>query len=333
MKKFLTLICAFVMALTACAGLVACGGNGGGENGGNGGNTPTPPPTPAGPTSLNYTTLGVQYDAIAELAGGGADIAVVEKAIFDYYVSQEFDNSLMIISGDQYVFDKEEYVMACKQGTDVADYLNAAIYYFQENEVEIQNYTNAKGAVTCDINYIAGDFGLASNLITVQKPSVEIDDVPEADSEFSRILIDGLKVGFVVDINKRDLKNQPFAGNSHFDGHDGFECLLTRAIAQIYGHTNDSMDEIFLNMSEANAALYNGTVDVLVGGFSAKDWGTGYDFSVPYIANSHVLVIRKTDASKYTSFASMKNASFVVAGSSVGEELVKTGALKTAILG
>ena len=330
MKKFLTLICAFVMALTACAGLVACGGNGEGS-GDNGG--VTPPPTPAGPTSLNYTTLGDQTSAVAELAAGGADIAVVEKAIFDYYVSQNFDDSIMILTGDQFVFEKEEYVMACKQGTDVADYLNAAIYYFQENEVEIKNYTNAKGAVTCDINYIARDFGLASNLITVQKPSVNIDDEPAANSEFSRILVDGLKVGFVVDVNNRDLKNQPFAGNSHFDGHDGFECLLTRAIAQIYGHTNDTSDEIFLNMSEAKGAITNGTVDVLVGGFSAADWGTGYDFSVPYISNSHVLVIRKEDASKFNTFAKMKNASFVVASNSVGESLVKTGAIKTAVLG
>ena len=329
MKKFLTLICAFVMALTACAGLVACGGNGDGDNGGV---TPPPAPAPAGPTSLTYTSLGNQYDTLTEVLNEGADIAVVEKAVFNYWVKSEVNDSLMIVAGDQFVFEKEEYVMACKQGTDVAEYFNAAMYYLQENSIEI-NGTNVLGEVDWDIADIASFFNLSESLITIQKPSVVWNDEPALNSEFSRILVDGFNVGFVVDTQTRHNFNHPFAGLSHFGGHEGFETMITRGIARLYGKTNTTANEKFVNYEDAKDALANGTVDVLVGGFSTEDWGTGFDFTVPYFSNSHVLVIRKEDASKYNSFSKMKNAQFIVASNSKGEALVKTGAIKTAVLG
>jgi hypothetical protein len=40
--------------------------------------------------------------------------------------------------------------------------------------------------------------------------------------------------------------------------------------------------------------------------------------------NRQVIVIRKGDASKYTDYASMKDAKFVAEGSSAGEEVIKT---------
>lgn len=329
MKKFLTLICAFVISLTACLGLVACGGNSG-SGAGNGGDKPTPP-APA-KTELTYSAMNIQEDAILEVAGGVSDIAVVEKAVFDYYQKTTVDTSVTILSGNQFSFNQEGYVMACKEGTNVAEYINAAMYYFQSNEITV-NYSNYNGEVDCKMVDIASDFGLSSDLITIEKPSVSIEDEPEADSEFERILVDGFKIGIVNDVHKRVLNNYPFAGDSHVAGNDGFEILLIRAIARAYGLTIDNSHTQFIKYADCADAIANGTVDVLIGGFSAEGWGAGFDFTVPYYSNSYVLVIRTEDAAKYTTFASMKDATFTAAAGSVGETLIKTGAIKTAVLG
>ena len=325
MKKFLTLICAFVLSLTACAGLFACGGEG--DNGDN--PTPTPPPAK---TSLTFQASSTQYDAVGEVAGESADIAVVEKAVFDNYYKRNFDDTIMVISGDQFAFNTEQYVMATKKGTDVADFISAALYHIQ-NETITVNYTNDGGEKDCKMVDLAKTYGLSSNLITIARPSISIEDTPELGSEFERILIDGFKIGFVTDVQKRELNNMPFAGNSHFAGDDGFEVLLMRAVARAYGMTVSTTSTNFVDYKDRAQALANGTVDVLIGGFSEDGWNGDFDFTVPYITNSQVLVIRKADASKYATFAGMKDATFTAATGSVGETLIKSGAVKTAVLG
>ncbi|MBQ3115933.1 MAG: transporter substrate-binding domain-containing protein [Clostridia bacterium] len=325
MKKFLTLICAFVISLTACMGLVACGGNGGGE-----GDKPTPP-APA-KTELTYSAMNTQYDAIDQVVGEAADIAVVEKAVFRNYYKRTYDDSIMFISGDQFAFNTEEYVMATKKGTDVADFINAALYHFQNEEITV-NYTNSLGDIDCKLVDVADSFGLASDLITIKQPSISIEDVPESGSEFERILVDNFKIGFVTDVNKRELNNMPFAGNSHFAGDDGFEVLLMRAVAKAYGLTVATTNTNFVTYANREQALASGEVDVLIGGFSREGWNGDFNFTVPYLTNSQVLVIRKADASKYATFAGMKDASFTAASGTVGETLIKTGAIKTAVLG
>jgi polar amino acid transport system substrate-binding protein len=121
----------------------------------------------------------------------------------------------------------------------------------------------------------------------------------------------------------REENNQPFAGNSHFGGNDGFEVLLCRAIAKIYGKTVKSENEQTIEYSVAAAALDSGAVDILIGGRSSKDWGDDFDFSVPYLSNSQVIVVRTADKDKYDDYSKMKEAKFTAAKNSKGEALIK----------
>lgn len=311
MKKLFTLLLAVLFTFTASISLVAC----------NKDNDDTPP-TPDVPTSMTYTSYKTQDGALAELASGSADIAVVEKTSFDYYVKISDSSDLMILDGADFTFESENYVMACKKDSNVDNYINAGLYKFQQENVTV-NYTNNGGNVSCNLAYVADDFGLKSNLITIAEPSVKTDTAPALGSEFERILNDGFKIGIVTSGFTREINNQPFAGNSHLAGDNGFEILICRALGAIYNKKVDTTSTQIIDLASGKAALDNGTLDLLIGGRSAKNWGDDLDFSVPYISNRQVIVIRTADKDKYSSYEKMKSAKFTAAENSEGETLLK----------
>jgi ABC-type amino acid transport substrate-binding protein len=308
MKKLFSIFIAVMLTFSACIGLSAC--NKGGDD------------TPTEPTSMTYKSYTTQKAAIDEIISKTSDIAVVEKAFIDYYLNSNKDAELTILTGEDFTFESEQIVMAVKKDSNVDDYINAALYKFQQEEITI-NYTNGEKATACDLSFIATDKGLNPNLIPITAPQITTETTPESGSEFARILEEGFKIGFVVDGMTREENNQPFAGNSHFGGNDGFEVLLCRAIAKIYGKTVKSENEQTIEYSVAAAALDSGAVDILIGGRSSKDWGDDFDFSVPYLSNSQVIVVRTADKDKYDDYSKMKEAKFTAAKNSKGEALIK----------
>jgi len=250
------------------------------------------------------------------------DVAVVDSIYANYYVYTLNHNDLTVLSGEDFIFEKEQYRIATKKGSNVDDYINAGLYKFQQENVSV-NYTNNNGNVSCNLAYVADDFGLKSNLITIAEPSVKTDTAPALGSDFERILNDGFNIGIVTEGFTREINNQPFAGNSHLAGDNGFEILICRALGAIYNKKVDTTSTQIIDLASGKAALDNGTIDLLIGGRSAKSWGDGLDFSVPYISNRQVIVIRTADKDKYSSYEKMKSAKFTAAENSEGETLLK----------
>lgn len=308
MKKLFTIFLAVIFTITAAISLVGCNKD--------------DDTTPTEPTSMTYTSYKTQDGALAELLSGSADIAVVEKTSFDYFLKTSDTDKLMILEGEDFTFESENYVMAVKKDSNVDDYINAALYKFQQENVTV-NYTNNGGNVDCNLDYVADEFGLKSNLVTIAEPSITTSTAPALGSEFERLLNEGFNVGFVVDGFTREINNQPFAGNSHLAGDNGFEVLICRAIGAIYGKKVDTSKTDFIDYASASAAIDAGTVDILIGGRSATAWGDDFDFSVPYISNRQVIVIRTADKDKYNAFNKMKSAKFTAAKDSEGETLLK----------
>ena len=140
MKKLFTIFLAVIFTFTAAISLVGCNKD--------------DDTTPTEPTSMTYTSYKTQDGALAELLSGSADIAVVEKTSFDYFLKTSDTDKLMILEGEDFTFESENYVMAVKKDSNVDDYINAALYKFQQENVTV-NYTNNGGNVECNLDYVA----------------------------------------------------------------------------------------------------------------------------------------------------------------------------------
>ena len=122
--------------------------------------------------------------------------------------------------------------------------------------------------------------------------------------------------------NSKSYSNLPVVFFSHKGGMDGFEILLTRAIGDIYGKKVDGANCRPTNWEERKSAIENGSVDLFIGGWSMETMGKDdFDFTVPYLENSQVLVVRKTDADKFTDLNSLAGVSITTTENSRGQKV------------
>ena len=107
-----------------------------------------------------------------------------------------------------------------------------------------------------------------------------------------------------------------------FEGAEsGFDIELAEAVAD-YLNVDVEFQEIDWNAKET--LLENGTIDLIWNGMTiTDDRAAAMCISVPYLYNKQVAIIKKSDASKYTSKESMKNATMTAESGSAGEEVIK----------
>ena len=262
--------------------------------------------------------------ALYSVEDGSFDVAVVDSIYANYYINTLNHDKLTILKGDDFRFLSEEYSIATKKGSNVTDYLNAAIYHFQYNTASVK-HSNQAGVLDVKIDDVAALFGLSDNLLTIEKPQTEIDTPYSPDSAWAKIM--QLDHTFTIGItlennNSKSYSNLPVVFFSHKGGMDGFEILLTRAIGNIYGKTVDGANCRPVNWDERKNAIENGDVDLFIGGFNKETMGKNdFDFTLPYLKNSQVLVVRKTDAESYSDLSSIKGKKITAAQSSKGERV------------
>lgn len=307
MKKLFTLFIALVLGLISCFSLVGCGEK--------------EPPQPEEPTSMTYNSVLSSSAALDEL-GLGADIAVVDLAYANYYINALNHNELMILSGEDFTFAKEEIVIACKKDTDIDDYINAALYAMQENKYQIE--LNNHNDVEYNLNDIVSDFGMASCLLSINEPSIKIDTNPAEGSAWAKI--SQLNCGLVAENSSTgNIQILPFVEQGHYGGYDGIHSLVAKSIFSIYpqkGTASHSFKAI--NWENRKDVIDSGEVDLLFGNFTKESIGADdFDFSVPFLTNSTAIVIKTADKEKYTTYESMKSAKFVAVAGSKYETLLK----------
>ena len=262
--------------------------------------------------------------ALYSVEDGSFDVAVVDSIYANYYVNTLGHDTLAVLSGEDFSFFNEEYRIATKKGSNVVDYLNAAIYHFQQNTASVK-HSNQAGVLDVKLCDVASLFGLSDNLLKIPEPTISKDTPYSPDSAWAKIM--QLDHTFTIGItlennNSKSYSNLPVVFFSHKGGMDGFEILLTRAIGNIYGKNVDGANCRPTNWDERKSAIESGSVDLFIGGWSMETMGKDdFDFTVPYLKNSQVLVVRSSDKDNITDLNSLSGKSITATQSSRGEKV------------
>lgn len=189
----------------------------------------------------------------------------------------------------------EEYGIGFRTGSDIVDEVNKIIK-------ELYNDGTLKK--------IAEKYDLAANLL-------EPKDVPSnasGDSDLDYIKKNGkMIIGYTVydPMNYTD-------DNGEFVG---FDTEFAKAVCEKLGVTPEFVE---INWDTKEIELNAKSIDCIWNGFTInEEREENLDFSIPYILNKQVVVIRKADKDKYTDTASLASAKLAAETSSAGESAIK----------
>ncbi|MBE7052782.1 MAG: transporter substrate-binding domain-containing protein [Ruminococcaceae bacterium] len=109
----------------------------------------------------------------------------------------------------------------------------------------------------------------------------------------------------------------------------GFDTEFAKAVCKKLGVEPEFVE---INWDTKEMELNSKKIDCIWNGFTiTEEREENLDFTVPYILNKQVVVIRKADANKYKDTASLKDAKLVAEVASAGETAIKEDAnLKSA---
>lgn len=189
----------------------------------------------------------------------------------------------------------EEYGIGFRTGSDIVDEVNKIIK-------ELYNDGTLKK--------IAEKYDLAANLL-------EPKDVPSkasGDSDLDYIKKNGkMVIGYTVydPMNYTD-------DNGEFVG---FDTEFAKAVCEKLGVTPEFVE---INWDTKEIELNAKSIDCIWNGFTInEEREENLDFSIPYILNKQVVVIRKADKDKYTDTASLASAKLAAETASAGEDAIK----------
>ncbi len=188
----------------------------------------------------------------------------------------------------------EEYGIGFRTGSDVVDEVNKIIK-------ELYNDGTLKE--------IAAKYDLADNLVEPE----EVESRAEGESDLEYIKEKGkMTIGYTV---YAPMNYTDDAGN-----FVGFDTEFAEAVCAKLGVEPDFVE---INWDTKEIELEAKTIDCIWNGFTmTEEREENLDFSVPYILNKQVVVIRKADAAKYTDTASLANARLVAEVASAGETAI-----------
>lgn len=289
MKKLLTSLVASLLALIACFSMTACGG-------------------------VNFTASKDQISALTEVKAGTADVAVIDSVMANYYMGLTEWNKLQLVEGEEFTFDTEDYAIGFRKianDTSTKDWIDYALYLVQQD-----------GTITT----IAKTYHLENVLKAIPEKAKPADPVAGTDF-YDKVIADKT---FTIGITEF----APMAIQSHdpgTNGYKGFDCEVAKFVAdklnEVLGLTGENkisyMPKV-ITWSEKENELNAGNIDCIWNGFTVtEERKANICFSEPYMINSQSLVIRKTDAETFTTYASMKSAKFIAESGSAGETTVK----------
>ena len=258
--------------------------------------------TACGNKELNYTGAIDQDTAFTEVKAGTSDIAVMDNIMAGFYVSKPENSDLMLLTAEEFTFDGEYYSIGFRKGGNTASYINYALYKAQESGKLLE---------------IATTYGVADAI--TQIPQKDKPEAPADGSDFKYILDKGeMILGYTI--------FEPIAYEK--DGElVGFDIDLAKEVCAIlsaeYGKTIN-LKNVKINWDTKEDELNNKNIDCIWNGFTYSDKrAENISFTEMYMVNRQIMVIRKADKDKYTSYASMKKARFTAEKESAGETTIK----------
>ena len=249
--------------------------------------------------SLDYNSCDTQSKSLMEVKSNMADIAVIDSVMANYYMSKSNFSDLKVLDGNDFIFDSEYYAIGFRKGSNAADFINYALYTLQKKNNNI-------------IAEIGNKYGLTNVLCNLSEYTL-----PEvtAGSDYAYIKNNNkLVIGYTV--------FEPISFTDDSGTFTGFDTDLAKAACAILGI---EANFVLINWETKEQELKDKSIDCIWNGFTYSDArAENITFSSYYMINKQVMVIRKTDAEKYTAYSSMKKAAFVAEAESAGEETIKT---------
>lgn len=237
-----------------------------------------------------------QVTVLFELNAKTIDVGVMDSIMAGYYMSQDttYAGSLMIV--ENLTLATEQYGIASRKGSGLAKQINTALVALAKEGKVLE---------------LATKYGIASELcIDTTYEAAPLTDAEKADWEY----IQGqgkIVVGYT-----------DFAPISwEKDGElIGFDVELAKAV----GAKLDLAVEFKLIDWNAKEGLLSAkTIDCIWNGMTiTEEREAAMEISIPYLNNKQVAVIRKEDATKYTTTESMAEAIIGAEEGSAGESCV-----------
>lgn len=289
MKKLLMSLVAVMLSVACCLGMTACGG-------------------------VNFTASKDQISALTEVKAGTADVAVIDSVMANYYMTLSNWKKLQIVTGDEFKFDTEDYAIGFRKidgDTSTKDWVDYALYLLQKDG---------------KIEEIADLYGLENVLKAIPEKTQPAS--PTAGTDFyDKVLADKVLTVGITEFAPMAIKDD----SPGYEGYRGFDCQVAKLVADkinaVLNLTGDNAIKYspkIITWSEKENELNAGNIDCIWNGFTVtEERKANICFSEPYMINSQALVIRKTDAETFTTFASMKSAKFIAEAGSAGETTVK----------
>lgn len=239
-----------------------------------------------------------QLDALTQLKEGTVNVAVIDSVMAGYYTSKgDYKNDLMVVSN--LVLAEEKYGIAAKKGNNsLMSKVNQALIALSESG-EYQN--------------IASIFGLEDSTLSITTDAYE----GATDNSWSTVKNrKKIVIGYTV------FAPISFTDNGNFTG---FDTELARAVVNVWNEGGSDIEIEFqeIDWNSKETLLANGTIDLVWNGMTITTARSEeMCISTPYLANKQVAVIRKADASKYTTVESMAKAVIGVEKGSAGQDVV-----------
>ena len=241
----------------------------------------------------DFVAATSQLDALTKLDTGAADVAVIDSVMAGYYMTTgDYASKMQMVDG--LVLAEESYGIAGRKDDKA--------FVSKINEALIALRTSNYATLTAK-------YGLTESAALTEATTNPY--AAATDDSWTQIQSAGkFVVGYTV-----------FAPIAFEGAESGFDIELAEAVAD-YLNVDVEFQEIDWNAKET--LLENGTIDLIWNGMTiTDDRAAAMCISVPYLYNKQVAVIKKSDASKYTSKESMKNATMTAESGSAGEEVIK----------
>ena len=241
-----------------------------------------------------YRDLSAQMDVLVQLDAKSVDVGVMDSIMAGYYMTTGgYKDSLMVV--EDLTLATEQYGIAARKGSGLAKMINVAL---------IENYE----AVVA----LADKYGIASELcIDVNADIKPLTDAEKADWEYIQSQ-DKFIVGYTL--------FAPIAYKDNSGKLIGFDIELAELVAE-YLELEVEFKEIEWNAKEA--LLEGKSIDCIWNGMTiTPEREEAMEISIPYLNNKQVAVIRKEDATKYTTLESMAEAIVAAEAGSAGESCI-----------
>ena len=247
-----------------------------------------------------YRDLDSQMDVLLQLNTKSVDVGVMDKIMAGYYMSQDtkYSSSLMVL--DLFEDSSEQYGIAARKGSGLAKKINGALIELTKLGV---------------VDALAATYGIQSELCI--DTSITVDELTESEMEDWNFILSQKKfiVGYTL---FAPIAYEEVEGSA--ETLTGFDIELAKLVATYLGL---SVEFKLIKWDNKENELATKSIDCIWNGMTITEQRLAeMEISIPYLNNKQVAVIRKEDATKYTTLESMAEAIIAAEAGSAGESCI-----------